>query len=353
MALLRDFLPAFVCLFGACALGLDVGTCPPIKSRAAGRVGTLHLSAGMGGRGGGQRHPLVPSLRVHDTVRLRGGGSSSIDAAIDLKNRGNAMFREGRFDEAKTMYDAALESLPKGEGANRERANCYNNRAACHVKLGDFVRCVEDCTAVLDIDPPNGAGPNTPLPFFPCPPRLRPPGEGILSRQSCFFPCFSTDSQPTCSRLTPFAPACFSRRLTGDAAPTSEKARLRRGIAFETLELKGKAAADMVLLLIEKPDQLQARECLIRCVETLPTVSPILALPRQPPGSIHPCLVCPFQQGVPPPPSPMPLRKVSCSSDSPSVVPMRAEDAPLAPHPLIMSRRSCFAVAAGADQGRA
>jgi tetratricopeptide (TPR) repeat protein len=165
MALLRDFLPASVCLFfGACALGLDVGTRPPITSKTAGGVGTMGLPAGLAAAGGPrpdrgsllQRRTLVPFLHVLGDVRLRGGGTLSIDAAIDLKNRGNAMFREGKFDEAKTMYDAALDSLPKGESANRERANCHNNRAACHVKLGDFVRCVEDCTAVLDIDPPNG-----------------------------------------------------------------------------------------------------------------------------------------------------------------------------------------------------
>jgi hypothetical protein len=64
-----------------------------------------------------------------------------------------------------------------------------------------------------------------------------------------------------------------------EATPPTEKARLRRGIAFETLELKGKAAADMVLLLIEKPDQLQARECLVRCVETLPAVCALSSMP--------------------------------------------------------------------------
>jgi tetratricopeptide (TPR) repeat protein len=182
MALLRDLLPAFVCLFGACALGLDVGTCPPITSKTAGRVG-LGLPAGLAAAGPRpdrasllQRRTLVPLLHVPCGVRLRGGGTSSIDAAVDLKNRGNAMFREGKFDEAKTMYDAALDSLPKGESANRERANCHNNRAACHVKLGDFVRCVEDCTAVLDIDPPNGTDPLlsflAPLLFFQPPPSL-------------------------------------------------------------------------------------------------------------------------------------------------------------------------------------
>ena len=84
-----------------------------------------------------------------------------------------------------------------------------------------------------------------------------------------------------------------------EATPPTEKARLRRGIAFETLELKGKAAADMVLLLIEKPDQLQARECLVRCVETLPAVCALSSMPGMSLGDSSklsvdlPCPSCP------------------------------------------------------------
>lgn len=47
----------------------------------------------------------------------------------------------------------------------------------------------------------------------------------------------------------------------------AEKARLRRGIALETLGQTARAASDMVLLLTERADNEPARDCLKRCIE--------------------------------------------------------------------------------------
>lgn len=200
---------AFATILGA-AHALEVGSMNSLRSKlpAPGQLGWLLVG---GASTSPHRHLSAARLRG-----LRGGAAATVDAVIDLKNRGNTMFREKKFAEAKKFYDAALAAMPRGEAGNKERANCLNNRAACHVKMGDFVGCVEDCTAVLEVEPPN------------------------------------------------------------------EKARLRRGIAYETLNHRGKAAADMVLLLIEKPDQQQARECLQRCVEADPTVLISASLTRHP-----------------------------------------------------------------------
>ena len=97
--------------------------------------------------------------------RLRGG--SSIEAAITLKNSGNTAFREKNFEKALRFYNSALLALPRGDSSTKERINCLNNRAACHVKLADFASCIMDCTEVLEADPSNGLIP--PAPRRSCP----------------------------------------------------------------------------------------------------------------------------------------------------------------------------------------
>ena len=69
----------------------------------------------------------------------------------------------------------------------QERVTCLNNLAACHVKLGDFEKCVLDCTQALQIDPSNGT--------------RFPPG-ALPSRHSCMHTqpktVFVSQKKPGC-----------------------------------------------------------------------------------------------------------------------------------------------------------
>lgn len=69
-----------------------------------------------------------------------------IRAVSTARSHGNDHFKEGRFSEACVAYGQGLEHDP------------YNsvllcNRAACRVKLGQFEKALEDCTAALNARP--------------------------------------------------------------------------------------------------------------------------------------------------------------------------------------------------------
>ncbi|XP_042328569.1 protein unc-45 homolog A isoform X2 [Sceloporus undulatus] len=67
----------------------------------------------------------------------------------DLRREGNALFQAGRYEEALAAYSRALLRAPKG---GEERALLLRNRAACHLKLEDYVRAEEDASEALRAD---------------------------------------------------------------------------------------------------------------------------------------------------------------------------------------------------------
>lgn len=67
-------------------------------------------------------------------------------AVASARSSGNLLFKASKFTEASVAYSQGLEQDP------------YNsvllcNRAACHSKLGQFEKAVEDCTAALHVQP--------------------------------------------------------------------------------------------------------------------------------------------------------------------------------------------------------
>ena len=65
-----------------------------------------------------------------------------------LKEKGNAAFKKGRYDEAVRQYTNAIKKEPK-------TSVLYSNRAMAQLKLGDFKAAEEDCTLALALDPRN------------------------------------------------------------------------------------------------------------------------------------------------------------------------------------------------------
>ena len=77
-----------------------------------------------------------------------------------MKDRANAQFKKGQFDDAMTGYNKALAKLGVLSSASTEsalliRTACLLNRAACALKLQQPESSAEDCSAVLDLDPAN------------------------------------------------------------------------------------------------------------------------------------------------------------------------------------------------------
>lgn len=63
-----------------------------------------------------------------------------------LKNEGNQLMREEKFDKALECYTKAI---------SKDKANAvyYCNRAAAHSKLNQHLEAIEDCKRALRIEP--------------------------------------------------------------------------------------------------------------------------------------------------------------------------------------------------------
>lgn len=86
------------------------------------------------------------ALKGGDVMDLNGdlkNGNVLINLAQILKEKGNSFFKLGNYEGAMNAYTGALE-------IDRLDISCISNRAACHLKLGDGAKCVEDCTLGLE-----------------------------------------------------------------------------------------------------------------------------------------------------------------------------------------------------------
>nr|XP_039263453.1 dynein assembly factor 4, axonemal-like [Styela clava] len=74
-----------------------------------------------------------------------------------LKEKGNKLFASGSFLAAVNAYNLAIRIQPKNH-------LLYLNRSACHLKLRNFYKCLDDCSRALDLlQPPVPANANARL----------------------------------------------------------------------------------------------------------------------------------------------------------------------------------------------
>lgn len=64
---------------------------------------------------------------------------------LQLKNKGNDFYRNGRYNEAIAVYKECIDLCP-------ENAIAHANRAMCFLKLQKFIECELDCTQCLKFD---------------------------------------------------------------------------------------------------------------------------------------------------------------------------------------------------------
>jgi tetratricopeptide (TPR) repeat protein len=69
--------------------------------------------------------------------------------AATLKERGNAAFAAGRYDEALISYTLAIEKQPNPI----EKAKNYSNRSACLCNLGRYEKAAEDGGMAIQLHP--------------------------------------------------------------------------------------------------------------------------------------------------------------------------------------------------------
>ena len=111
---------------------------------------------------GGKRSILQVELHLHENK----AAAELVQQAEQAKKEGNIAHRRGDMKAALTSYDHAIGMLVHAErehpgdfGAHLEvkkmavSCACLLNAAACTLKLGDYQRAVENCSAVLSFDP--------------------------------------------------------------------------------------------------------------------------------------------------------------------------------------------------------
>ncbi len=63
-----------------------------------------------------------------------------------LKDKGDALYRQGNYRGAINAYSRALELDPEGSGPA-----LWSNAAACFMQLGEHEQCAANCTRALDL----------------------------------------------------------------------------------------------------------------------------------------------------------------------------------------------------------
>ncbi|KAL3804566.1 hypothetical protein ACHAWO_005461 [Cyclotella atomus] len=72
------------------------------------------------------------------------------------KERGDEAFKAANFEGAIEHYTKCLEGLQRrGESMSDLAMKAHSNRAACYKQISNFDGVIEDCTAVLEVDPDN------------------------------------------------------------------------------------------------------------------------------------------------------------------------------------------------------
>uniref|UniRef100_A0ACD5XG21 Uncharacterized protein n=1 Tax=Avena sativa TaxID=4498 RepID=A0ACD5XG21_AVESA len=84
-----------------------------------------------------------------------------MEEADKIKNTGNRLFKEGKFELAKAKYEKLLREYnhvhPQDDEEGKVFANSRNslhlNVAACYQKIGEYRKSIEACNKVLDANP--------------------------------------------------------------------------------------------------------------------------------------------------------------------------------------------------------
>lgn len=82
---------------------------------------------------------------LRDMTQIAEKLKSSIEAEW-LKNRGNYFYKQDNYQSAIHCYSLAIQK-------NRFNPVYYSNRAQCHLKLNDYIACINDCNTALSVLP--------------------------------------------------------------------------------------------------------------------------------------------------------------------------------------------------------
>ncbi|KAB0798804.1 hypothetical protein PPYR_06684 [Photinus pyralis] len=91
----------------------------------------------------------VKSLSIEDKVANdEKGEETPFRLSQKFKNEGNVLFKKGKYDEAISLYNKAIEICPKDQ--RLDLATYYQNRAAAYEQLKKWSSVIADCTVALE-----------------------------------------------------------------------------------------------------------------------------------------------------------------------------------------------------------
>lgn len=81
---------------------------------------------------------------------------AGLSGAEAHKEKGDEKYKNANFEAAVEEYTKCLDDLKKeGKELSELALKAHSNRAACYKQISNFDGTIEDCTAVLEIDPDN------------------------------------------------------------------------------------------------------------------------------------------------------------------------------------------------------
>lgn len=88
--------------------------------------------------------------------QLEAKRKSGLGADARYKERGDEAYKAADFEGAIVHYTQCIDSLRAAGKTDSDLAvKTYSNRAACYKQISNFDGVIEDCTAVLEVDPDN------------------------------------------------------------------------------------------------------------------------------------------------------------------------------------------------------
>ncbi|XP_078174775.1 uncharacterized protein LOC144568342 [Carex rostrata] len=73
--------------------------------------------------------------------------------ANDAKAQGNKLFSDGKYEEALSQYELAMEIASEIPSSEEICSMCHANRAICFSKLGKYEETIKECTKALELNP--------------------------------------------------------------------------------------------------------------------------------------------------------------------------------------------------------
>jgi len=81
---------------------------------------------------------------------------ASLSSTERYKERGDELYKDAKFEEAVGEYTKCINALKaSGKETSPLALKAYSNRAACNKQISHFDGTIEDCTAVLEVEPEN------------------------------------------------------------------------------------------------------------------------------------------------------------------------------------------------------